>query len=482
MNKTEYTYRFLARIIVEAETPIAVGSGDKDIVTDSLVAKDVNGLPYIPGTSIAGVIRHAIGEEKAKAFFGYQETEQSDNGMGSEIIFTDAKMIGKDGIVVDGLQNIDFSTNFYDRFQALPIRQHARINHKGVTENAGKFDEQVVYKGTRFCFEIEMLAKDEGNIDNFYLAINQLYGNTFRIGSGTRSGFGKLKIVSCETATLNLTEPNDLALYMDKDSSLSQTWRGYTKRDKATYENSDYCTYHLTLYPDDFFLFGSGFGDDEADMTPVKEDIIEWDNDDKPLFKTNCILVPATSIKGALAHRTAYYYNQNSHIYADKISNEEAVKHVGKNNEAVKALFGSEGDKPENDETGKISNNKILENQKRGNVIFNDIIEDNEECKDKILNHVAIDRFTGGAMDGALFTEKTTYGKGQSFSTDIVIDNKSAGNSPIDQEIVEAFESALTDMVTGMLPLGGGVNRGNGTFSGEITKNGKPFPKQEEKK
>lgn len=463
MNKTEYTYRFLARIIVEAETPIAVGSGDKDIVTDSLVAKDVNGLPYIPGTSIAGVIRHAIGEEKAKAFFGYQETEQSDNGMGSEIIFTDANMIGEDGIVIDGLQNIDFSTDFYDRFQALPIRQHARINHKGVTENAGKFDEQVVYKGTRFCFEIEMLTQDAKDTDNFDLTIKQLYGNTFRIGSGTRSGFGKLKIVSCETATLNLTEPNDLALYMDKDSSLSQTWSGYTKRGETTCENSDYSTYHLTLKPNDFFLFGSGYGDDEADMTPVKEGIIEWNEDGKPSFVHDCALIPATSLKGALAHRTAYYYNQNSHIYADKISNEEAVKYVGKNNEAVKALFGSEGDKPENDETGKISNNKILENQKRGNVIFNDIIENKEEYKDKILNHVAIDRFTGGVIDGALFTEKTTYGKGQSFSTDIIVDINS-----IDDKEIDAFESALIDICKGMLPLGGGVNRGNGCFTGVL--------------
>ena len=63
-----YTHRFLARMIIEAKTPLAVGSGDKDITTDALVATDVNGLPYIPGTAIAGVIRHFIGEEKANAF------------------------------------------------------------------------------------------------------------------------------------------------------------------------------------------------------------------------------------------------------------------------------------------------------------------------------------------------------------------------------------------------------------------------------
>ena len=36
----------------------------------------------------------------------------------------------------------------------------------------------------------------------------------------------------------------------------------------------------------------------------------------------------------------------------------------------------------------------------------------------------------------------------------------------------ENAEDALKDLCTGMLPLGGGVNRGNGCFEGEIKRNG----------
>ena len=71
MGKTNYIHRFLARFVIEAKTPLAVGSGEKDITTDALVATDVNGLPYIPGTAIAGVVRSMIGEESAKTFFCY---------------------------------------------------------------------------------------------------------------------------------------------------------------------------------------------------------------------------------------------------------------------------------------------------------------------------------------------------------------------------------------------------------------------------
>ncbi|MGL5563364.1 MAG: RAMP superfamily CRISPR-associated protein, partial [Tannerellaceae bacterium] len=47
---TLYNKRLLCRIVLEATTPLSIGSGLKDITTDSLVVKDINGLPYIPGT------------------------------------------------------------------------------------------------------------------------------------------------------------------------------------------------------------------------------------------------------------------------------------------------------------------------------------------------------------------------------------------------------------------------------------------------
>jgi hypothetical protein len=37
---------------------------------------------------------------------------------------------------------------------------------------------------------------------------------------------------------------------------------------------------------------------------------------------------------------------------------------------------------------------------------------------------------------------------------------------------IEAFERSMKDVCEGLLPLGGGVNRGNGYFSGVLLKNG----------
>lgn len=68
-----YDKRLLAHIVLEAETPLVISSGGKTTLTDSAILKDINGYPYIPGATIAGILRHCLGEEKAKDFFGLKD-------------------------------------------------------------------------------------------------------------------------------------------------------------------------------------------------------------------------------------------------------------------------------------------------------------------------------------------------------------------------------------------------------------------------
>jgi CRISPR/Cas system CSM-associated protein Csm3 (group 7 of RAMP superfamily) len=460
--KTKYTHRYIARIVLEAETPLVVGMGDKNIQTDAVVATDVNGLPYIPGSSIAGVLRHAIGEDSklGNSLFGMgdkrdKKGEITEEGHGSYLIFSEAKMVGKDGKALDGLQMIDWSDDFYAHFRHLPIRQHVRITEKGVAADTGKFDEQVVFKGTRFCFEMELVSDGE-NKGDFESLFNQMASPSFRLGGGTRSGFGEIKIISIKTKDVDLTKEEDRKFYLDKSSDLSVDWEESSNSSdeyKPSSEENGWTIYQLDLVPDDFFLFGSGLSDEDADMTPVKEPEIDWEND-KPELRENCILIPATSVKGALAHRVAYYYNKLDKKFAD--NNEGSI---GKDNLAVSTLFGSEGKKDEKD--GE------MKDQARGNVIFSDVIE-SLRLEEHVMPHVAIDRFTGGALDGALFQEKNIYGKGQQFTAKIAVCNSAIE----DAKIKEALESSLQDICKGFLPLGGGTNRGNGCFSGILTKKG----------
>lgn len=466
-------YRYVARLTIEAETPLAVGTGEQGILCDDLVATDVNGLPFIPGSALCGVLRHALenaGWEKNKDENGYSLTENifgyqrqtkdkkgDTDGKGSRIIISDAIMLDSSGKALDGMRRIDWKDKYLSRFKALPIRQHCRINHRGAadTEKYGKFDNQVVYKGTRFVLELE-LAGNENDKQYWTELVNQFKSPLFRIGGGTRKGYGKLKIEKCQARTFDLK--SELDTYLDKSSSMSDDFPGAedVKLEVATF---GWNTYMLSLEPDDFFLFGSGFGDEEADMTPVSEAIIEWaPGGNECQFSDEKVLIPASSVKGAIAHRTAFHYNKLAGNFADGKNAEQLKELCGENNPAVKTLFGSAKNSKDKHSAGQI-----------GRVILSDMFEKGKT--EKILNHVSIDRFTGGAIDGALFNEKVTTGIEKKIQLEILVDT-AAFEVEDGDKIKQAFECALKDICTGMLPLGGGVMRGHGCFKGKLIVNG----------
>lgn len=468
-NKKEQTidYRFLARIIIEAVTPLAVHAGEKVFQTDAIVIRDVNGLPYIPGSSIAGVIRHAWKDtgNDVDELFGFQknskpEKKNEPDGMGSRIIFSEARILNSHRQVVDGLKPDEINKDsLLSQYADLPIRQHVRINNRGIAADSGKFDEQVVFAGTRFCFEMEMLGNEkESDIFSQLLAI--LNQSTFRLGGGSRKGFGKISVVNTQYVSLSFND-NDAYLKKSSNLELNKDWYNENKKELSKIDDVNISVEKICcqLRPENFFLFGSGFGDDDADMTPVKEQKVVWENNIGTL-KDYEYLIPASSVKGALAHRTAFHYNQLDKFFADGKSEEEIEAHTGTNNEAVRLLFGCEGD-----EKG--------EGKQRGNVLISDMFI--KSAQDKILNHVAIDRFTGGAIDGALFSEKAAYWHSDNeadypLRLEILIDEKNIDKmdkTKVKEKALKAFNMALDDLCNGLLPLGGGVNRGHGIFNGK---------------
>lgn len=97
-----------------------------------------------------------------------------------------------------------------------------------------------------------------------------------------------------------------------------------------------------------------------------------------------------------------------------------------------------------------------------GKLLFSDLYKLDRD-KTKVFDHVAIDRFTGGAKDGALFQEKTTAQKDK-WSFEILLEHG------VDEPFVKAFEQSLDDICSGMLALGGATTKGHGVFSGTWSK------------
>lgn len=449
-------YRYIARIKVETTTPLFVGSGAASLITDAMAIHDHNGLPMIPGTSLAGVLRHSL-EDFSKGnidwnnIFGYQEKDN--DGLGSRLIISSAYLVLNDGKIVEGI-NTAISDEILLKFQKLPTRQHVRITHKGVAADKGLFDNEVVYAGAQFIFEIELKGtKSDG--EAWKQIIKEIKSPAFRIGQGTRNGYGNLKVIGLYEKIYDLESDKDFNAYLDFNPSLNSI--EIDKLDETADNNT--VDYILDLTPDDFFIFSDGYGDHEVDNVPITEEVMVYKN--PGIEFTEKTLIPASSIKGALAHRVAFHYNKLKGIYADKISINEYKRYIDEANVAVAKLFGKKG-KVEEIEGEKINTGE------RGILILDDLYYDDID-NSKIFNHVAIDRFTSGAMDGALFSEKVSFKKSGTISIRITL---SEPIENIETDIVAALEESLKDICKGLLPLGGMVTKGHGMFTGMLFRRG----------
>jgi len=434
----------------------------------------------IPGTAITGVLRHALldnledgpkQENSWNSVFGYQEKKQ---GLGSRLLISAAYLMLNESTMAEGIIEIDEKLKV--KFDNLPSRQHVRIDHRGVAEKRGLFDNEVVYKGARFKFEIELIGEqnDETAWDNI---IKNFQSPFFRLGQGTRNGYGELSVKTLKSKIFDLTKEDDFIKYTDFDGSLNNDTclDGHNLSDPEDHLNL--IRYSLELTPDSyFFIFSEGFGDEEVDNKPLEEEVVTYTNGSiEFICKT---VIPASSIKGALAHRTAFHYNKLKERYSDELfgplGKENAIAlYTGSGNKAVNELFGlGSGFEWNNNVRERI---KIMPPQeydsygeaRRGRVVIDDLYYSEVEVQNnKIFNHVAIDRFTGGAMEGALFSEKVSHLlDGENIVLKICVENIE------DEEIMNAFENALLDITRGLLPLGGMTTKGMGIFTGTLLKN-----------
>lgn len=305
--------------------------------------------------------------------------------------------------------------------------------------------------------------------------------------------------------------------FLDKSSSLNEDYTKWEEYKNHSKSSDDYFCYRVQLHPENYFFFGTGYGDKDADNIQKTERAIDWTSGVPTMnVEEERVLIPATSVKGAISHRTAFHFNElqknvfiheagannlatsidaenalseydfsvdwskvnfdsksdewsllkesvNNLKFSDYLQESEQWKEfkndleeevsekeeshlpVSVNNEAVRVLFGyAKGD----------------EDGARGNVIFSDVYRNLKE--EKTFNHVAIDRFTGGGIDGALFQEKAVRTDG--FSIKFFV----AKHAFTNEKVKQAFEKALTDLTTGELQLGGNTAKGHGAFKGSF--------------
>ena len=115
-NKAQIRYQILIEGTLQLDSPLLIGSGqDKNKSEknkperDIHVLKDQNNNPFIPGTSITGVLRHMLygkNPEAVNILFGHigqngKEAGLQSSIMISDVLLKDTTIVVRDGVCID---------------------------------------------------------------------------------------------------------------------------------------------------------------------------------------------------------------------------------------------------------------------------------------------------------------------------------------------------------------------------------------------
>lgn len=427
-------YFHVARVVLEARSPMMISSGEADPNLDVLLARDVNGLPMIPATGIAGVLRNLADERR----FG--TAGKIDDTRASDLVFSDGLIHLSNNRPCDGMLFEDPQDDLWLLYQTPnPVqRDHVMIDDYGVAADTAKFQRGAVPRGSRFSFEISMIS-DQMDDPDFSDVLTQLYHPLFGVGGARRSGYGTMRVVDCKSRCFNMKGAGDWKAYRDFCKLEFSGTDGLYCTSPTTSPQMDVETINLKLKSEGFVMVGASqlpIREDskKPDQTPYREVCIDWKNGTG--VKTVGVVIPASAIKGPLRHRTEFHYNR---------LNGEGGR------EATNMLFGTawhEGNA--NSGAGKVRVADALPSPGY-----------NVENNTRTLPHVSIDRFSGGANRGALFSNEALW----QLPIEVVI----LLEEDISTDLQMALDTAIKDLQSGHLQIGADGGDGLGVFLADDT-------------
>lgn len=455
MNRLECSTIYLARLVLEAETALSISTGNPDGVFDTALVRDANGLPAIPGTSLAGVLRHLWDETgDADALFGYQNRKE---GGASRLVVSWGLLLDSQGRSAEGLLTGDREERLEDplygaviaQIDAPVYRDRVHVTHHGAASSRGKFDRSVLPAGHRFAVELRLWAESPETAGSEWDRLLSLLRHpAFRLGGNTRAGLGRMKLVSAHEACFDLRDCKQRRHFCALGRGIDDT-DGLAERQVEIPVVKGWKPGTLRLKARGPWRIGQGSKgiarrDKPADLLPRMEERIDW-MDGKGERKLGMLLIPASSIKGALAHRMTFHARRFAGEWNTGSLDDERSK-------AARQLLGWIKDSRDGNEKGQV-----------GRLILDDVSLTLEQTQVVHLMHNAIDRFTGGVRDRVLFDEESLLGG--EFEVHLAVNARDLD----DDAIRRAFKAALDDLCQGRLAIGSRTTTGNGFFNGQLT-------------
>jgi len=390
-------------------SPLIIGSGEDDFA-DIQMMRGWDGLPFIPGSALAGATRHFLSE--------LLPSQQSviDLLYGAKADLADAEK--------DTTQSL---ITFYDLFPIgdvnLSSRDGVRLDYETKTAiDQAKYDYEIVERGQQFIFKLEVVfranhEKQQAQMRDVVTTLcSAIMGQHVTLGAKTRRGFGEVCLQEAAMLTLNM--PDD-----------AQTWIDFEWR-------QDYFAAHHAAMIVPQAISNPRHTDISVTFDIPYSILIRHENgnpsapDVSHLTSQGIAIIPGTSWGGALRHAV--------HTILHDMGQ-------GAKSEAIITEIFGEVDQ-------QVRKNKQTTPKARASriTIREALIEGGQSLS---YTRNKVDRFTGGVVDTALFDEQPHYGGKVTLSISI--------------KHAQEWEKgvlllALKDLGNGIQPVGGGANIGRG--------------------
>lgn len=446
-----------ARLVLEAQSEHGVHSGQGDATHDVLLVRDANGLPALPGSSLAGVLRHAYAERYGKGETARLFGQAGEHAQPSWLTVAWGLVHDSNDRPCEGLlANVGTDDALLQFLLAAKpiVRQRVRLQHTGTAAGEGKFDVTRIPAGVRYSSWLGYWCDGSpASRAQWTQLLDLLRSQALRVGHGTRSGAGHFEVRELATASWDLRTREGRAAYAKRPRSRAEK-QGLQPESLLGAGASLHV--QLNLQAEAGWRVGGGErslaehgGDKEPDLLPQHSIRVVWPQTGPARIEDGLHFLPGSAIKGALRHRVAYHYRCLTKDWA--AADRKPDHYKPENCPAVVELFGQA---PE-DQKNTIQ-------ARAGLLVFRDVLI--PDAQTAVLMHNRIDRFTGGVMHGALFSEEVLWKTPLQVRIDLV------GGKRLDEvssSARQALQRALEDLASGSLPLGASGSRGLGVFIDE---------------
>ncbi len=437
-------HRFI--LSCETLTPIHVGSGEPGATTDADVCRRTDGEYVIPGTSLAGALRNVVerlsGTEREKSCIQYQDNPSKDKPCGCRVckLFGDVQPRENDDL--DNAAQASRLRIFDAEFTKPRLRTVDSVGihrRRRSARDARKFDYRQILPDSKLSIEVRGEGLSDQEIEWVSAGLRIIATGQVGLGGRTARGNGFLKAdaARCHIDRRSLDNPEhllDSVLLCNNDRAAWKTpvAKSLSKFPGAALSipNRISTSFFIATAPDATLLISD----------PMQQAATGFDAAQRKL--TGLPELPASSLAGVLRSGAERIVRSLGGIACDPNDKHCPAPKKG----------------PADNDTPFCLPCRLFGNVNWSSRLTVRVIACGQQTHLVPFDHVAIDRFSGGAADQKKF-DAMAVARGM-FKVDFVIDRVADRGSA--QWMIGLLTLVLRDLHQGRLTVGRGSSKGHG--------------------